>query len=210
MGANDKTEAGKATLPRNDVLDAVLLARIAPGSVMTLKEFAVRSRATIPEAEAAVAILADMGIVSVEGDRLAIAPCEKDAVLSHLGRRRELEIKLVRAAALKASDRQLEEMLASQALQRRCALVGDMDGLMVSERQLEALLIAASGLAEEGAELSRIKVEFRRSWCAANRLKTFSNVADIRTTLVKAIAARDADGAEAQIQVFFDHLLRSY
>jgi DNA-binding GntR family transcriptional regulator len=217
MGANDndavaaRAEDGarKADV-RQDVLDAVLLARIEPGAEMSRRDFAVRSRAQPQEVEAALGALAGMGLVAIDGDRVVVKPCDVAGVLSNLERRRELEVMIVRGAALKAADGQLHEMLASEALQKRCALVGDMDGLMSAERRLERLLVEASGLYAEGDELTRIKIEFRRAWCAANRLRTFTQVANIRTALVAAIAARDPDGAEAQIHVFFDHLVRCY
>jgi DNA-binding GntR family transcriptional regulator len=177
---------------------------------MSLREFAVACRATDDEIGPAIAELTKLGMVSVEGDRVDVAFCDLKEVLSHLERRRQLEIMIVRAATARATETQLSGMTASQALQKRCALVGDMEGLMTAERQLEALLAAASGLDAEAEELKRIKIAFRRSWCAANRLKTFSHVADIRTALVAAIVARDADAAEAQIHVFFDHLVRTY
>jgi DNA-binding GntR family transcriptional regulator len=195
---------------RQDVLDTVLLARLRPGSVVSRREFAMAARAQPNEIDPAFAVLGAMGLLTVDDDRITIAPCDMKDVLSNLSRRRDLEIRIARAAALNADDGQLKAMTASQALQKRCALVGDMDGMMLAERQLEGLLAAASGLGAEAEELSQIKIEFRRSWCAANRLKTFSNVADIRTALVASIVARDPDAAEAQIQVFFDHLLRSY
>jgi DNA-binding GntR family transcriptional regulator len=208
--AGPQTHRSCGKRPSQDVLDAVLLARIAPGAVLSLREFKVACRAADDELEATLLTLNAMGMVSVEGDDVRIAPCNISDVLANLDRRRALEIMIARAAAANASEAQQQAMTASQALQKRCALVGDMEGLMNAERQLEALLGVASGLAAEVDELKRIKMEFRRSWCAANRLKTFSNVADIRTALVAAIVARDADAAEAQIHVFFDHLLRTY
>jgi hypothetical protein len=81
---------------------------------------------------------------------------------------------------------------------------------MLAERELEALMVKAAGLEAEGAELKRIKQEFRRAWCAVNRLKDFTNVADIRKALVAALAARDVKAAEKQVLVFFEHLIRTY
>ncbi|MGL4242539.1 MAG: hypothetical protein ACRCTI_15625, partial [Beijerinckiaceae bacterium] len=83
-------------------------------------------------------------------------------------------------------------------------------GLILAERDLETLMVQASGLAAEGAELKEIKQEFRRAWCAVNRLRDFTNVADIRKALVAALVARDAEEAEKQVLVFFDHLIRTY
>jgi DNA-binding GntR family transcriptional regulator len=210
MGADGARGTAEAALPREDVLDAVLLARIAPGSRIGRKAFAIATRATQEEVDAALRMLERLGLVRIDGDELEIAGCDPQAILASIDRRIELETKIVRAAAQRATDVQLQDMQDSQALQKRCALVGDMDGLMNAERGLEDLLIAASGLPAEGAELKRIKIEFRRAWCAVNRLRTFSGVADIRTALVAAIAARDPDAAEAQIRVFFDHLRRTY
>jgi DNA-binding GntR family transcriptional regulator len=217
MGADDNAadaaepaDGGKPAAVRQDVLDAVLLARIEPGSVISREQFAARSRALPGETDAALAALSQMGFVTVDDGAVRVKPCDVRDVLSHVERRRDLEIMIARKAALNATDKQLQEMLASEALQKRCALVGDMDGLMTAERNLEALLVEASGMLCEGEELRRIKHEFRRAWCAANRLKTFTHVANIRTALVAAVAARDPDGAEAQIRIFFNHLLRGY
>jgi DNA-binding GntR family transcriptional regulator len=131
-------------------------------------------------------------------------------MFASLPRRMELEIKIARAVAERASDNEVAAMQASQAMQSRCAKVGDLDGLMRSELELEKLLIRVSGLQREGEELARIKREFRRAWCVANRLRNFTHVADIRKSFVAALAQRDADAAEAQIRVFFDHLMRTY
>jgi DNA-binding GntR family transcriptional regulator len=210
MGASTQIWTAAAAEVRQEVLDAVLLARIAPGATLTRAEFASRSRARPAEAAQALEILAAMGLASVEGDRVSIAPVRVEDVLRHVERRMALEIAIVRAAAQRATDVQLSDMRESERLQSRCALVGDMDGLMSSERHLERLLVEASGLHDEGEELRSIKVEFRRAWCALNRLRTFTHVANIRTALISAIAARDPDAAEAQTRVFFDHLIRSY
>ena len=51
----------------------------------------------------------------------------------------------------------------------RCALLGDIEGFMEAGRRLDRLFFAAAGMEEEGAEITAIKVEFRRAWCARNR-----------------------------------------
>jgi DNA-binding GntR family transcriptional regulator len=206
----DVASGGVGADADQEVMDAVLLARIAPGTEISLAALAARCRVRPAEADVAVERLRSMGLVSIEGDLIRIAPCDVRDVLAKLDLRRELEIRIVRAAALHATDLQLDGMRASESLLRRCALVGDLDGFMNAERCLEATLVAASGLSSEGEELKRIKVEFRRAWCAVNRLRTFTHVANIRTALVAAVAARDPDAAEASIRVFLEHLVKTY
>jgi DNA-binding GntR family transcriptional regulator len=190
--------------------DAVLLARLAPGQRVTLREFAGMARADERQLAVVLPELEASGLIAVAAGHVTARPLDSNAMFATLPRRMELEIRIVRSAALGASEEALGRMQASEAVQRRCAMVGDMDGLMRAERELERLLVEASGLHEDGAELVRIKREFRRAWCAANRLRDFTNVASIRTALVAAIAARDVEAAEAQVRVFFDHLVRSY
>jgi DNA-binding GntR family transcriptional regulator len=217
MGAVDNghrrdaaSHAGKLEELFRELEDAILLARIAPGQRLVLREFAALGRATLRDAEAILPRLAATGMLAFDGVHVAVKALDQNAMFATLPRRMELEIRIVRAAAEKATDAQLRAMRASEALQSRCALVGDMEGLMAAERVLERLLAEASGLLADGAELREIKVEFRRAWCAVNRFRSFTNVSSIRTELVAAVAQRNPDAAEAQVRVFFDHLLRSY
>jgi DNA-binding GntR family transcriptional regulator len=193
-----------------ELTDAVLLARVAPGQRLTQGEFAALGRASAVELATVLPVLAASGLVSIDGEQVLVRPLDPNAVLATLPRRMELELRIVRAVVVSASDVQLKEMQASEAMLRRCATLGDMDGMMHAERQLEALMAEASGLQSEALELTAIKREFRRAWCAANRLRTFTHVASIRTALVAAIAARDVQAAEKQVLVFFDHLLSTY
>jgi DNA-binding GntR family transcriptional regulator len=193
-----------------ELVDAVRLARLAPGARLAKSAFAALGRATEEQLLVVMPAIVATGLVTVEGDDIVVRPLDKDAIFATLPRRRELEIAIARAAAAKASEDQLKAMQASELVQRRCAMIGDMDGLILAERDLERLLVAASGLVDEGAELMAIKQEFRRAWCSANRLRDFTNVANIRAALVAAVAARDADAAEAQIHVFFTHILQTY
>jgi DNA-binding GntR family transcriptional regulator len=208
--AGADARAGWSDALTGELLDAVRLARLAPGARLSLREFAAVGRATEAQLLAVMPDIVRTGLVVVDGESVIVRPLDAGAMLAKLPRRRELEISIARAAALNASEDQLKAMQASELVQRRCAMIGDMDGLMAAERELERLLVAASGLAEEGAELKAVKQEFRRAWCSANRLRNFTNVANIRTALVAAIAARDADAAEEQIHVFFRHLLQTY
>jgi DNA-binding GntR family transcriptional regulator len=190
--------------------DALLLARMLPGQTLTLQEFAALGRASLPDMKAVLPDLVATGLIVADGAQVTAKALDPNAMFATLPRRMVLEIAIVRGAAAKADDAQIKAMQASEALQRRCAMVGDMDGLMTAERKLERLLVEAAGLEAAGTELISIKREFRRAWCAINRLKNFTHVATIRTALVAAIAARDPEAAEAQVRVFFDHLMRTY
>jgi DNA-binding GntR family transcriptional regulator len=193
-----------------ELMDAVRLARIAPGQRMSLRTFAALGRATDRQLDEVLPELAASGLVTVADGHVTARPLDRNAMLSALPRRIELETKIVRAAAVGASGSEIQALQECQAQQQRCAILGDIDGLIQGERELERLLAKAAGLHDEALELTVIKQEFRRAWCAANRLRTFTNVADIRNALVAAVAARDPDAAEAQVKVFFAHLIRTY
>jgi DNA-binding FadR family transcriptional regulator len=193
-----------------DLADAVLLARMMPGQRMTRAAFAGLGRCAERDLDALLPALVNANLVSTDGEMIVARPLDKDAMFATLPERMALEIKIVRAATLAASDAQIVAIDASQRQQHRCASLGDIDGLIRAERELEQMLVDASGLHADGERLKAIKQEFRRAWCAVNRLRDVTNVADIRTALVAAIKARDPDAAEAQTRVFFDHLVRTY
>jgi DNA-binding GntR family transcriptional regulator len=192
------------------MLGVVRFARATPGARLTKRAFGQLGRVTEAELEGVLPELLATGLVAVEGDMIAVRPLDPDAMFATLPRRREIEIAIARAAAEKASVEDLKGLQSSQMLQNRCAMVGDLDGLIQAESVLERQLINASGLHAEGEELREIKQEFRRAWCARNRLRDFTDAAKIRDELVQAIARRDPDAAERQIQVFFDHILSNY
>jgi DNA-binding GntR family transcriptional regulator len=192
------------------MLGVVRFARAAPGARLTKQAFGQLGRATEAELEGVLAELVATGLVAVDGDTIAIRPLDTDAMFATLPRRREIEIAIARIAAEKASNADIKALQSSQMLQNRCAMVGDLDGLIQAESVLEGRLIEASGLHAEGEELREIKQEFRRAWCAKNRLRDFTDAARIRDELVQAIARRDPDAAERQIHVFFDHILSNY
>jgi DNA-binding GntR family transcriptional regulator len=205
-----KVSAARAKELLAELKDAVLLARVAPGQRLSRAAFAGFGRASERDLEAVLPAILATGLVTLDGDAVVARPLDANAMFATLPRRMEIELAIVRAAAQQASDQSLKAMRASEAQQQRCALIGDMDGMMQAERELESLLVEASGLHGEGAELKAIKQEFRRAWCAANRLRDFTNVANIRTALVAAIAARDVAASEQQVRVFFEHLIRTY
>jgi DNA-binding GntR family transcriptional regulator len=88
-------------------------------------------------------------------------------------------------------------------------VIGDIDGYMLADRQLEVILGIASKLPDESERLKQIKREFRRAWLACNRLRDLGEAAELRHALVESIAARDSEQATKAVAKFIEYLRRS-
>jgi DNA-binding GntR family transcriptional regulator len=121
-----------------------------------------------------------------------------------------LEQDLAEAAARNLSAPDQREMTDLVANLKRSALVGDIDGYMRSDRRLEKAIAAAAGLPETAERLFTIKREFRRAWCAHNRLRDLNIPADLRKSLVEAIVARKPEEARAAVRRFIQYLRHAF
>ncbi len=206
QGQNDVRRAEAARV----IADAIELARLQPGRRYTIALIASECGVDAADARAALPELLATHPITLAGDDALIGPIAPEGMLSRFERRKELESILVRSAAARVTPAHVAVMRKADADIQRCALLGDIEGLMRAEVELEAVIVEASGRAAEGEELRAMKREFRRAWCAANRFRDVSHVARLRTLLVDAIASGDPEAAEAQVTIFFDKLRREY
>lgn len=200
---------------RPDQLRATLaedidLARLAPGIVVPLSVLATRLRCAMPVLLEALAELEAAGLVRVEGTRCTIAPIDRTALLPALERRYPLERSLVEAAAANRARVDGAEVAAAMGLLLRSAVLGDIEGYMVADKRIWAVYFAAADMPAVTAQMLAIKRDFRRAWCAYNRLRDLKQPAALRQAIADAVLAGDPAAAGRAAERFFAYLRDAY
>ncbi|MGL5115477.1 MAG: hypothetical protein ACRC7G_13775 [Beijerinckiaceae bacterium] len=203
MGAiNDRAEA-----LTGDLLEGILAARFAPGASYPVARVATLLRATPPEIEPALRAMVVRGLIERRGETIVVADIDRERLVALLPRRRELEILFIRAVAANAYS--LNAIAINEAVSRmmRCAVVGDLDGYMLGNQlfhdQLRLVVPDEAGLV---GELDALRTEFRRAWCAFNRLRELTSAAGLLAAVAKALIAGDEAAAVAAATAFLAHL----
>jgi DNA-binding GntR family transcriptional regulator len=192
------------------LFDDIDLARLAPGRTYAFQDTARRLRAEPKEVDAAVRIVAKGGLLTVMDGAFVVAPVDKAYLLPKLDLRLALEQRIAAAAADRSAMIDRKAIAEPALLLKRSAQVGDIDGYMAADRRLEKAIAAAADLPAEAEELFRLKREFRRAWCAFNRLRDLNRPAKLRQSLVDAVLAGDAEAARAAVGHFIEYLRQSY
>ena len=188
----------------------IVMARVAPEKRLTLAQVCRLINADNEEIEPVVGELAEKGLLTREDNSVLIAPVDRTGLLQRLDQRLISEQEIAHAAAGSASDQDKKDMADAIAMLKRSAMVGDIDGYIKADRKLERAIGCASGLATKTEELAVIKREFRRAWCAFNRLRDLNVPAKLRQTLVEAIFAGKPDDATAAVRNFIVYLKKSF
>jgi DNA-binding GntR family transcriptional regulator len=110
---------------------------------------------------------------------------------------------IVAAAARNIDDPMKARLRHAIAFERRCAQVGDAEGMIAADAAVERLIFEAAGESEAAAELQSMKLKFKQAWTEAHRLRDMSRDADHREQQVASIIAGDEVGAVAAIRRFF-------
>jgi DNA-binding GntR family transcriptional regulator len=216
MSRQEPVEAAGTTIdPRLAELRATLaddidLARLAPGQAMSFQQLANRLRCNIDQTRAVAESLVGTGLLTLQEDGCLIAPIRRENILPQLDRRLVLEQQIAAAAALNLAlaDRAVIKELA--LLLKRSAMVGDLDGYMAADRRLEKAIAIAADLPDVAQQVFTLKREFRRAWCAHNRLRDLNVPAGLRQALVDAVLAGKPEEAKAAVKSFIEYLGKSY
>jgi DNA-binding GntR family transcriptional regulator len=195
---------------RARLADDIDLARLSPGQSVTFQQLAKRLRCTLNEVRPVVEDLALTGILTVEGEACTIAPIRREHLLPQLDRRLMLEQQIAAAAAHNGASADRNAIMELAHLINRSALVGDLDGYMAADRRLEKAIASTAGLPDVAEQLFALKREFRRAWCAHNRLRDLNIPAGLRQALVDAILAGKPEEAKAAVRSFIEYLSKSY
>ncbi len=190
----------------NDIAVAVL----APDKVLTLSQLAKHLRSTPERVESILPAMVNRGLVLVDKETITISSIDCKNILSRLSERLPLEQGIAQAAAMHATAADHARIGDAILLMNRSAQVGDIDGYMRADRALESAIGAASGLPADVERLVDIKHEFRRAWCAYNRLRDLNVPVAMRARLAKAILAKNPQAAVQAVADFIDYLKQSY
>jgi DNA-binding GntR family transcriptional regulator len=208
--ASARRAAANAEAIRLRFIDDVDMARLAPGSCLALDKIA-RSYGCAKEALLPVLDeLQTRGLIKRSGVDWQVAPIERVSLSARMDIRLVIEQDLAEAAARNVSALNRQELAELVGNLQRAAVVGDIDGYMLSDRRLEKAIAAAAGLPETAERLFVIKREFRRAWCAHNRLRDLNVPAGLRKALVDALLAGKPDEARATVRDFIAYLRQSF
>jgi DNA-binding GntR family transcriptional regulator len=207
--AGDAIDARLADL-RARLADDIDLARLAPGQTVTFQQLAKRLRSHVDDVRAVAEDFARTGLLTLQGNACIIAPIRREHLLPQLDRRLMLEQQVAEAAARNGASADRTAIMELARSIKRSAMVGDLDGYMAADRRLERAIAAAADLPDVAEQLFALKREFRRAWCAHNRLRDLNLPAGLRQALVDAILAGEPEEAKAAVKHFIEYLGKSY
>jgi DNA-binding GntR family transcriptional regulator len=190
--------------------DDIDLARLAPGQPVTFQQLAKRLQSHVNDVRAVVQEFAETGLLVLQGEGCVIAPIRREHLLPQMDRRLMLEQQIAEAAARNGASADRIAITELASMLKRSALVGDLDGYMAADRRLEKAIAAAADLPDAAEQLFALKREFRRAWCAHNRLRDLNVPAGLRQALVNAVLAGKPDEAKAAVKNFIEYLRNSY
>ncbi len=186
------------------------LARLPPGETISHAAIARRIRCRPQDLEPVLAEAARRGLLTLQGDACRIAAIDRTSLLPLLARRRQLELLVAERAARRIAPLDEEELAEASTLMTRSALLGDIEGFIEAGRRLEHACTLAADLPEAGVEIREIKAQFRRAWCAHNRLRDITEPAAIRRDIIEAVLGRRPDVAKDRVEVYFRYLNRAF
>jgi DNA-binding GntR family transcriptional regulator len=208
--SSERGNSKQLLLLSEKLADDIATARLAPGRRFSIKSLAQWLRTTSETAEIILPAFLDSNMVARDGQDVIIASVDRTGLLPRLDSRLPLEQLIARNASTKATPEQIANMRENTAHMKRCATIGDIDGYMRADRQLEQIIGSASQLPDQLEQLALMKREFRRAWLAYNRLRDLSEPAGLRHNLVESIAANNPEKAEKAVAAFIDYLRRSF
>ncbi len=136
-------------------------------------------------------------------DDVGLQPHERDAILSSLPLCMLAEEGVVSAAVRNIDETLKARLKHAMAFQLRCAMIGDVDGVLASDQLVESLICQAAREPAAAHELKVIKRSFKEAWRSANRLRNMKPDVDHRDRLVSCIVAGDEPGALATVRQFY-------
>ncbi|MGL4636794.1 MAG: FCD domain-containing protein [Beijerinckiaceae bacterium] len=186
--------------------DSIALARLAPGQRISVQSLALHLRSKVEEVKAVLPTVAQSKLMTFTDTDVIVAELDRDMLVSRLDDREMLEKQIAAAAAMKAASDHKAALESAVVSLKRAALVGDIEGYMNADRALERVIGQTSQLEAEFEKLVQIKREFRRAWCAHNRLRDLNVPAAMRESLTKSIINGDSDGAVLAVDTFVKYL----
>jgi DNA-binding FadR family transcriptional regulator len=190
--------------------DLIGLARLMPGHRTSKSKLALHLRARAEDIEAILPAFVEKALLMLDGDDIVVAAVDRASLMHQMEKREPLEKAIAHAAAVKATASQRETIAGAVTLMKRSAMVGDMEGYMNADRVLEKLIGEVAALPESFEKLVAIKRDFRRAWCAHNRLRDLNVPAELRQNLAEAITKGDAQAAVDAVHYFLEYLRKAY
>jgi DNA-binding GntR family transcriptional regulator len=141
-------------------------------------------------------------VVQFEQDYI-VTTAKRKEILQELPILMLAEETLVAAAIHRLDDQIKGRLRHTMAFQKRCAMIGDAEGLISSDERIDSLICEAAGKAESALELKAMKQSFKDAWHETNRLRDMKPDVNLREQMVACMLAGDEAGAIAFIRRFY-------
>jgi DNA-binding GntR family transcriptional regulator len=210
--------AGKATKKNSDlktladqayvaIEEMIVDRRLEPGQMISEGEIGAKLRVGRTPIREAIARLKSIGFVEIHNRRgVQVSVIDPIKHLELLEVRLPLELDVVRLAVKRASDTDLQELLATANSLVAAAKKGDRRAYFHAKRQLHDIEVRSARNSILSATMRTLHAQSRRFWQSYEPTSSFEKGASFHQKIAQAIIARNEAAAQNNVEKLFAFL----
>jgi DNA-binding GntR family transcriptional regulator len=210
--------AGKATKKNTDlktladqayvaIEEMIVDRRLEPGQMISEGEIGAKLRVGRTPIREAIARLKSIGFVEIHNRRgVQVSVIDPIKHLELLEVRLPLELDVVRLAVKRASDTDLQELLATANSLVAAAKKGDRRAYFHAKRQLHDIEVRSARNSILSATMRTLHAQSRRFWQSYEPTSSFEKGASFHQKIAQAIIARNEAAAQNNVEKLFAFL----
>ena len=210
--------AGKATKKNTDlktladqayvaIEEMIVDRRLEPGQMISEGEIGAKLRVGRTPIREAIARLKSVGFVEIHNRRgVQVSVIDPIKHLELLEVRLPLELDVVRLAVKRASDTDLQELLATANSLVAAAKKGDRRAYFHAKRQLHDIEVRSARNSILSATMRTLHAQSRRFWQSYEPTSSFEKGASFHQKIAQAIIARNEAAAQDNVEKLFTFL----
>ena len=181
--------------------------RLEPGQMISEGEIGAKLRVGRTPIREAIARLKSIGFVEIHNRRgVQVSVIDPIKHLELLEVRLPLELDVVRLAVKRASDTDLQELLATANSLVAAAKKGDRRAYFHAKRQLHDLEVRSARNSILSATMRTLHAQSRRFWQSYEPTSSFEKGASFHQKIAQAIIARKEAAAQSNVEKLFTFL----
>ena len=181
--------------------------RLEPGQMISEGEIGAKLRVGRTPIREAIARLKSIGFVEIHNRRgVQVSVIDPIKHLELLEVRLPLELDIARLAVKRASDTDLQELLATANSLVAAAKKGDRRAYFHAKRQLHDLEVRSARNSILSATMRTLHAQSRRFWLSYEPTSSFEKGASFHQKIAQAIIARNEAAAQNNVEKLFTFL----
>ena len=181
--------------------------RLEPGQMISEGEIGAKLRVGRTPIREAIARLKSIGFVEIHNRRgVQVSVIDPIKHLELLEVRLPLELDVVRLAVKRASDTDLQELLATANSLVAAAKKGDRRAYFHAKRQLHDIEVRSARNSILSATMRTLHAQSRRFWQSYEPTSSFEKGASFHQKIAQAIIARNEAAAQSNVEKLFTFL----